>query len=113
MARACLLLQIEAGARDTKTMVAIYIEKVREILSHHGRLSESVPSISDDSDLYDAGLTSLATVGVMLALEEGFDIEFPDSMLSRRTFASIESLAAAVENLVAKRESMTTVAANG
>ena len=35
----------------------------------------------------------------MLALEEGFDIEFPDAMLSRKTFASIDALAAAVERL--------------
>lgn len=91
----------------------MYAETVREILSQHGRLSEPVPAISDDSDLYDAGLTSLATVGVMLALEEAFDIEFPDSMLSRKTFASIESLAAAVDNLVKKRESLTSVAAHG
>ena len=91
----------------------MYVEKVREILSQHGRLFTPVSEVSDESDLYDAGLTSLATVGVMLALEEGFDVEFPDSMLSRRTFASIESLAAAVESLVEKRDSLTSVAANG
>jgi acyl carrier protein len=73
--------------------------KVREILSQHGRLSGPVDQLSDTSDLYAAGLTSLATVGLMLALEEGFDIEFPDSMLSRKTFASIASLVAAVETL--------------
>ena len=91
----------------------MYVEKVREILSQHGRLFTPVTQVRDDSDLYDAGLTSLATVGVMLALEEGFDIEFPDSMLSRKTFASIESLSAAVQSLLAKRDAMTPVAANG
>ncbi len=77
----------------------MFKEKVREIVSQHGRLSISVDQLTDTSDLYNAGLTSLATVGLMLALEEGFEIEFPDSMLSRKTFASIDSLAAAVEEL--------------
>jgi acyl carrier protein len=73
--------------------------KVREILAQHGRLSGPIDELSDSSDLYAAGLTSLATVGLMLALEEGFEIEFPDSMLSRKTFGSIASLVAAVETL--------------
>ena len=72
---------------------------VRDILSQHGRLSGPIEELSDTSDLYAAGLTSLATVGLMLALEEGFEIEFPDSMLSRKTFGSIASLVAAVEAL--------------
>lgn len=74
---------------------------VREILTKHGRLSTQVDELGDDSDLYNAGLTSLATVGLMLALEEEFDIEFPDSMLGRKTFGSIEAITDAVEELQA------------
>ena len=81
----------------------MYAEKVREIVSQHGRLATPVDELSDDSDLYNAGLTSLATVGLMLALEDEFDIEFPDSMLSRRTFGSMASLALAVQELAGKR----------
>lgn len=76
------------------------IEKVREILSAHGRLTESVEKLDDDSDLYHAGLTSLATVGLMLALEDEFDIEFPDSMLSRKTFGSIDAIAETIDDLI-------------
>ena len=76
------------------------ILKVRELLATHGRLSTDVSSLDDDSDLYQAGLTSLATVGLMLSLEDGFDVEFPDSMLSRKTFASIESIAEAIDELL-------------
>ena len=77
--------------------------QVRDILSRHGRLSVSTDQLDDGSDLHTAGLTSLATVGLMLALEECFDIEFPDSLLSRKTFSSIDSLTAAVESLRAVR----------
>jgi len=55
--------------------------------------------ISNDGDLYKAGLTSLATVGLMLALEDHFNIEFPDSLLSRKTFSSIEEILDAVTQL--------------
>jgi len=75
------------------------VEKIREILSEHGRLSISMEQISNDGDLYKAGLTSLATVGLMLALEDHFNIEFPDSLLSRKTFSSIEEILDAVTQL--------------
>jgi acyl carrier protein len=74
-------------------------DKLRAILSEHGRLSVSVDQLSDRSDLYQAGLTSLATVGLMLAVEDAFDVEFPDALLSRNTFRSIEALASAIEGL--------------
>lgn len=75
------------------------IQKIREILAKNGRLSTSVDQLQDDGDLYNAGLTSLATVGVMLALEEEFDIEIPDSLLGRKTFQSIQSIADVVNQL--------------
>ncbi len=74
-------------------------EKIKSILAQHGRLSTSVSELDATSDLYNAGLTSLATVGLMLALEEEFDLEFPDSMLSRKTFSSIEAIADSIEQL--------------
>lgn len=79
--------------------VYMSVEKIREILSEHGRLSVDVEGLASDSDLYTAGLTSLATVGLMLALEDHFNVEFPDSMLSRKTFGSIDSMLEAVEQL--------------
>jgi acyl carrier protein len=73
---------------------------VREIIARHGLLSVDAHSLAVGSNLYDAGLTSLATVAVMLAVEERFSIELPDAMLSRKTFESLASLAEAVEELV-------------
>jgi acyl carrier protein len=78
----------------------MYIEKVRDILSQHGRLAMPVTQLADDSDLYNAGLTSLATVSIMLAVEEEFDIEIPDSMLGRKTFGSIDAIVNVVQQLV-------------
>ena len=73
------------------------IAGIREILAQHGRMT--IANVRDDDDLYVAGLTSLATVGIMLALEDRFNVEFPEKMLSRATFRSIASIADAVTEL--------------
>lgn len=75
-------------------------EKIRGILRDHGRLSVDAMSIGDEQDLYQAGLTSHASVSVMLALEDAFDVEFPDAMLRRDFFGSIALIRAAVGELL-------------
>lgn len=75
-------------------------EVVRNILAEHSKLSVDLSALSNDSDLYEAGLTSLTTVNVMLAIEDHFDVEFEDSMLSRATFQSVNNLVDAVEELL-------------
>ena len=75
------------------------IEKIRRILHEHGRLSKEAATLPESADLYQAGMTSHASVNVMLALEDHFDVEFPDSMLTRSVFESVSSIAAALEEL--------------
>jgi len=77
------------------------IEEIRTILKEHGRLSVDAATLSEDSDLYQAGLTSHASVNVMLALEGKFDVEFPDRMLKRGVFESLSSIRSAIEELTA------------
>lgn len=74
-------------------------ETIRRILSEHGRLSSDASSLDGDADLYRAGMTSHASVNVMLALEGEFDVEFPDHMLKRGVFGSIASIRAAINEL--------------
>jgi acyl carrier protein len=74
-------------------------EKIREILAAHARLPQGVGELADGDDLYQAGMTSHASVGVMLALEDAFDIEFPDRMLTRDAFESIAAIQAALTEL--------------
>jgi acyl carrier protein len=77
----------------------MYSDQIKAILAEHGRLLVDVGHLDDDSDLYEAGLTSLSTVNLMLALEEHFNVEFLDRMLGRKTFGSIRSLSEAIEEL--------------
>ena len=76
------------------------ISVIRNIVVQHGRLSADASGLAADSDLYRAGLTSLATVGVMLALEDHFEVEFPNTLLNRKTFSNLESISAAIDQLV-------------
>ncbi len=76
-------------------------ERIRNILKEHGRLSKDAATLPEDADLYQAGMTSHASVNVMLAIEGTFNIEFPDSMLKRSVFESIAAIRAAVEQLTA------------
>ena len=72
---------------------------VRDIVKEHGRLSVDIDTLADGDSLYEAGMTSHASVNVMLALEDAFDIEFPDEMLKRSVFESVASISEALAKL--------------
>ena len=74
-------------------------EAVREIVKEHGRLAVDVETLADGASLYEAGMTSHASVNVMLALEDTFDVEFPDELLKRSVFESIASISSALAQL--------------
>lgn len=77
--------------------------KIRDILKEHGRLTKDAHALGDADDLYQAGMTSHASVNVMLALEGEFDVEFPDHMLKRSVFESIAAIRTAIDELTASR----------
>jgi acyl carrier protein len=74
-------------------------EQIRAILEEVGGLACPIDQVGDRDDLFVKGLSSFATVGVMLAIEEEFDVAFPDSLLVRATFTSVDALAAAIATL--------------
>jgi acyl carrier protein len=72
---------------------------IRTVIREHARLPVDVETIADDDDLFQAGMSSHASVNVMLALEDTFDIEFPDQMLKRSVFESVSGIENAVASL--------------
>lgn len=70
-------------------------------LAAHAGLVAALDDLAADVDLWTAGMTSLASVNVMLALEDAFAIEFPERMLVRATFTTIDSIVRAVAELAA------------
>jgi acyl carrier protein len=73
-------------------------DKVRELVRQHAGLPAGT-EIGDDLDLYRAGMKSFASVQLMLALEETYDIEFPEQLLTRATFRSVSAIAAALATI--------------
>jgi acyl carrier protein len=74
-------------------------DEIRAIVKQHGHLAADVDTLPVDADLYEAGMSSHARISVMLALENHFDVELPDHMLTREVFASIASIEAALAEL--------------
>lgn len=72
-------------------------ERIRTLVRDHARIGLPVSALQDSTPLYQAGMSSYASVQLMLALENEFSLEFPDRMLSREVFESIDSIASAVE----------------
>jgi acyl carrier protein len=72
---------------------------IRKVLDEHGKLTANTATIGVDDDLYRSGLTSHATVNVMLGLEDEFDIEFPNRLLRKTTFQSIRSISEALTDI--------------
>ncbi|MGZ4267644.1 MAG: acyl carrier protein [Solirubrobacteraceae bacterium] len=77
-------------------------DTIRRVIAEHGRLRVDVASLADGDDLYEAGMTSHASVNVMLGIEDAFDVEFPDAMLKRSVFESVDSIRAALRELDAE-----------
>ena len=76
------------------------VDTVRRVVGTHAKLTVPVDSLAVDADLYAAGMTSHASVNVMLAVEDAFEIEFPDALLTKATFCSIGAITSAVESLL-------------
>lgn len=91
--------EIDENRSNDMTMTDEGTERIREVLAVHGRLPVAVDDLAEDDDLFRAGMTSHASVNVMLALEDAFDVEFPEAMLRKSTFASIGALRRALAEL--------------
>src|SRR5260221_14493083 len=74
-------------------------DRIRSVVNGHAGLKLPLESIEDSTDLYRAGMTSQASVVLMIALEGEFGVEFPDSMLSRDVFTDVGTIARAIENV--------------
>lgn len=72
---------------------------IRKVLGEYGGLSCAASELGGSDDLYRRGLTSHASVNVMLALESELDLEFTDAMLRKSTFESIDAIRAALDSL--------------
>ena len=80
-------------------------QDLRAIVAEHGRLAVEIGTHTEEADLYAAGMTSHASVNLMLAIEDKFEIEFPERMLKRKSFESLLAIRLCVEELVKAKAS--------
>jgi acyl carrier protein len=78
-------------------------EEIRRVVGSQGRLSVPVDDVGPDDNLYRLGMTSHATLNVMLAFEEAFDLDFPEDLLHRSNFESLSAMGRAISGLVEQR----------
>lgn len=78
-------------------------DRIRKLIAERKVVAVDVDTLSDTADLYEAGLSSFASIQFMLALEDEFDIEFPERMLTRKTFASIEAIDRSIAELIGEQ----------
>ena len=79
--------------------MSIDATSIRQLVATHGKLQVEITELDDSSNLFEAGLTSLNTVNLMLAIEDQFDTEFTDDALTRDTFQSVNSLLSVLRSL--------------
>ena len=65
------------------------VQMVRRILDAHGCLDVEARLIRNGDDLFARGLTGLAAVDVLLAVEDAFGITFPPAMVARSSVKTI------------------------
>jgi acyl carrier protein len=75
-------------------------ERIRRVVKDHAGIRLPLEAIHDSTDLYRAGMSSHSSVLLMVALENEFDFEFPDGMLSRDVFENIDTIANAIESVL-------------
>jgi acyl carrier protein len=74
------------------------VDLVRHVVDSQLNFAVHGYQLQPADDLWTLGMTSLTCVGLMLAIEDAFEIELPESLLNESTFRSINAVAAAVES---------------
>lgn len=72
---------------------------IKDLVVEHVEPIDSVDELADDAVLRDLGMDSMSALNLMLDLEEEFDVQFPEELLTDETFRSAASLAEAIEML--------------
>jgi acyl carrier protein len=75
-------------------------DRIRRVVKNHAGIRAPLEDIKDSTDLYRAGMSSHSSVLLMVALENEFNFEFPDGMLSRDVFENIDTIANAIESVM-------------
>ncbi|WP_233219568.1 acyl carrier protein [Micromonospora sp. RP3T] len=74
-------------------------DRISALVLRFAQLDAAADALDPNTDLWDAGMSSMHSVSVMMAVEEEFGVEFTEGLLTRATFTSVASIARAVRKL--------------
>jgi acyl carrier protein len=83
--------------QSTVDTVRLLIDKQLNFAAHGFELN-------NEDDLWNLGMTSLTCLGLMLSIEDTFDVELPEEALKESTFHSVATITAAVDDALAVKE---------
>lgn len=72
------------------------IQEVRMLVDEIARLAVPVTELDDEADLFEAGMSSVDAVALVVALESRFRFQFDTDAMTMDTFRSIASISDAV-----------------
>lgn len=73
-------------------------DTVRSLVTKQLNLNGYSQDLRPGDNLWSLGMTSLTCLGLMLSIEDTFEIELPEEALKESTFRSIDTISAAVES---------------
>jgi len=76
------------------------LERIKQVIIEFSEIQSDLSRLTLDDNLFNLGMSSRASVNLMMGLESEFDIEFPDEMMRKEIFESIGSIGQAVNNLI-------------
>lgn len=82
-------------------------ERIRKVVSRQTPIGSAADTVNALQNLWELGIDSLASVRMMIGIEEEFGIQFPESLLTRSTFENIASIAGAVRGLLSTEHEAT------
>lgn len=71
-------------------------EQIIQLIKNGDVLPPKAVLVDSGSNLWESGMDSLASVRLLVQLEDAFVVEFPDELLTRDTFSSVRKLASVI-----------------
>lgn len=81
-------------------------DELLTVVRRHSRFLKPGDPVPLDADLRELGVDSMRAIHLVVDIERTFQVQFPDDLLTRDTFRSAISLAAAVGALIQQRGDM-------
>jgi len=81
--------------------VQLLLEEIEAVVRPHLRLLAPDAPLAPDQALGEAGLDSMASIELMLELEEKFDLAIRDDLITETSFSSLEEIRRLLEGSAA------------